>query len=376
MRLTRYAVPTLALGLLLVFTRGCTTVPGPREPAEGHGDIDGNVYVAGTTEAILGVLVSCADASCTTGEGGSYYLSDVPEGDQTLTATRDGYEPYSATINVIAGAILYHDVHMTVATAIVHGYVSHAVDGFIEGAEVRIQQLVDYTDDDGYYQFLNVPQGTQEITCTHADYDPFSASIDISTDHLQYDIALTRTTGNTMCVTEDATVKWDAGDASLATMNFGQADSLVVNYGTVTGNRRKHRFFIGYEPLPEDVDPSAVESATLNVSAMGVSGGGFKTILVRHVLSAWTESGITWNDQPDASTAVLCTLFVDESTPTVTIDVLPYYRGEITSVYGLRFALPGDEQDYIGALDWWAKFHSGECATSSLRPFFDIRCAE
>ena len=57
--------------------------------------VDISVSVTDGTDPIQGVTVTVADSECTTGSAGGCTLRNVPVGDITVTATKDGYESYS-----------------------------------------------------------------------------------------------------------------------------------------------------------------------------------------------------------------------------------------------------------------------------------------
>ncbi len=68
-----------------------------------HATVTGTVYVENTTGTIPKVRVAIADKEYTTVTNGDFFFAEIPFGEHTITAAKDGYEPYSREISV-AGA--------------------------------------------------------------------------------------------------------------------------------------------------------------------------------------------------------------------------------------------------------------------------------
>jgi hypothetical protein len=83
-------------------------------------DIDGMYYLYSYVGGVIGELhmnsvtgppltgatVTCGGESATTRSDGSYSLSHVPEGSQTLSFSKSGYQSSSRTVSIIAGQSL------------------------------------------------------------------------------------------------------------------------------------------------------------------------------------------------------------------------------------------------------------------------------
>jgi hypothetical protein len=82
------------------------------------GTVCGIVTDLETANTLEGVLVSIGDISDTTNSSGEYCLYDVPIGQQTLVATREGFDDYTGPVNVPAGGEAQKDFSMDPFTSI------------------------------------------------------------------------------------------------------------------------------------------------------------------------------------------------------------------------------------------------------------------
>ena len=146
---------------------------------EKTGSISGTVFKSGTSEPISGAIVTCAGRNTTTNNIGNYKLLNVPVGQQTLKADKTDFEEYLLTISVNEGSNEFN-IYMSssIATTTISGKVSDFDNGnSIQGTEVTLAGLTDYTDFTGNYQIPNVPQGQQTIDVIHSTYHSFSGSV-------------------------------------------------------------------------------------------------------------------------------------------------------------------------------------------------------
>lgn len=97
MRMTRYAVPALAAGLLWAI---------PLHAQGTTGTITGQVTDVGTQQGLAGASIRILGTQLTTQtrSDGGYTLSDIPTGTHRLRVTRIGYAPLEQEINVAADA--------------------------------------------------------------------------------------------------------------------------------------------------------------------------------------------------------------------------------------------------------------------------------
>ena len=94
----------------------------------------------------------------------------------------------------------------------------------------------------------------------------------------------------TASATKDAYV-----DSLLATSNFGSGSSVSVQSSLVTGNQRVLVQF----SLPSVPAFCSVTAATLQLYAS--SSASSRTIDAYAASASWTETGVTWNNQPGTS---------------------------------------------------------------------------
>lgn len=67
---------------------------------EPHAAVSGTVYVESTAGTIPKVRVAIADKEYTTVTNGRFFFTEIPLGEHTVTAHKDGYEPYSRHVTI------------------------------------------------------------------------------------------------------------------------------------------------------------------------------------------------------------------------------------------------------------------------------------
>jgi hypothetical protein len=78
-----------------------------------YGNVQGHVYYAGTTTPVEGALVSISSWSDFTDANGYYLIEDVAtETTDPITATADGFQPYSAAITVLANQTITRNIYL------------------------------------------------------------------------------------------------------------------------------------------------------------------------------------------------------------------------------------------------------------------------
>ncbi len=101
----RGAILPVLLLLLLVLQAGCggggRDGGGNKTPT--HGTVTGAVKNALTDAPIADARVSIGGRSTYTGTNGEYEITGIPAGNYTITASAEGYKPYSQKINVQKG---------------------------------------------------------------------------------------------------------------------------------------------------------------------------------------------------------------------------------------------------------------------------------
>lgn len=154
------------------------------------------------------------------------------------------------------------------------------------------------------------------------------------------------------------------GDLLAAGSNFGTAAILSVR-SSVLGNRRSFvRFDLTACP---DFANARVTSATMYLFATTAAAG--RTYDVHRATASWSETVVTWNDQPavaGAATASTATAAGELSWP-VAADVDSFVAGSATN-FGWRIV----DRTEGAALAETSTFASREDGTPSRRPRLEI----
>jgi hypothetical protein len=149
----------------------------------------------------------------------------------------------------------------------------------------------------------------------------------------------------------------------LATTNFGTSTVLQVNPTTLATQRTFVRFDLTTcsPAIPSD---ALVQSATMRLTVATLTTGT-RTYELRSVTGSWTETGVTWNNQPTAAGSVTASTTVSLGTAvgtvvqwTATSDVQSFVTGVGTNL-GWRL---GDSAEG-GALGATLQLDSREAAT-------------
>ena len=80
------------------------------------GDVTGKVFTMGTSSPIPDILVSCSGVADTTDSSGVYSLLAIPIGIRSVTALKEGYQPWSASLDVRKGSNTL-DIYMNLAVS-------------------------------------------------------------------------------------------------------------------------------------------------------------------------------------------------------------------------------------------------------------------
>jgi len=160
--------------------------PIPPLPPD-KGTVTGKVVDASTNQTLNNVSVEAVSvqppANTSTDNTGSFTLSNIPQGNQTITFSLSGYTALSTTINITAGSI--HDLGTIVlsaspATGMIRGAVTDASNNQpIEGATITVTGSYSgtaLTGTDGSFIFNGVTPGTVTITASKTGYYTISAT--------------------------------------------------------------------------------------------------------------------------------------------------------------------------------------------------------
>ena len=162
--------------------------------------ISGNAIYASTTIPVSGVTVNIDDQYYTTSSDGKFQLNYLTQGIKNLKATKEGYDPFTKTVNIIVGTNLPLNIQMTSAlfTHNLYGNIVNAndlkpIEGVIvsilndDGTTSNLQTTSDFL---GYYQVPTVPQGNRNVRFTRSSYKTKTVQLSISNSNYQYNAGL------------------------------------------------------------------------------------------------------------------------------------------------------------------------------------------
>lgn len=293
-------MPTMRVSRVLAITSGLALALSLYSCAftsDLSGSLVGKVMVAGSSIPIAGAFVECEGVAAVSAWDGRYSLEGIPPGDRVVYASAAGYSSYAQVVTVEESTV--HDIYMgiPVGSARLFGYVSHAADGFLEGAAVQIGDMIVVTDSLGYYEYPNLEQVSYLMTVTKEGYRLFSRNVHPDSEDYRFDVNVLKLATVTLWPTADAGVIKDNPDA-----NFGGSPELRFFNNEI----HHERFFIRFplDGLEETAEPSA---ATLWLYNTGVeTNDEHRAVLVGRVTQSWLEDVVTWTNSPvtDASIAL------------------------------------------------------------------------
>ncbi len=322
---------------------------------------------------VEGAEVSLDGLFDTTDEIGYYEFYDVDTGVYTIQVQHDDYQPYAAEIEVYGGELVFN---LELKRYDVAGQVFHYIDGAIAGAEISLDGLLDTTDENGEYEFLNIDSGKYIIECNHPGYDPYSANIETVNGLLVHNIELSRPMPDvdTLWIEEDASISYSNEFPEWEESNFGDLGYVEARIGYTADI--VPQYFYKIRILLKLPEPTSPPGATILDSAFLVlqpfvtwAPSGYCCANVRRILDFWHEDTVTWNNQPAVSDVQESMSFPDMA-PLV-IDVTDNYSGVFEEHYGLRITYSLEEGNYYYYTADFVYF-SSECGTPSLRPYVEL----
>ena len=183
----------VAVSALLMVLNSCgKSGANPAESSQEGWTITGKTILAGSTDALSGVVVTCSGQTTTSGPDGTYELRGVPRGAQILTAEKAGYDTYSGPIEVDGN--ITHFIYITYKTANLSGYVSNALDGAISGARVSFGSLNSITDNTGRYTIVGARRGTDTLLVHHPRYYEWTKIVSLNSPDTTCNTVLVRDT--------------------------------------------------------------------------------------------------------------------------------------------------------------------------------------
>jgi len=152
--------------------------------AEGvlPGSITGSVTDAENGSPIVGATVTGGTRTTTTDTLGKYAITNVPSGAYKVTASKEGYQSSSMTVNVLSGSSAVVNLLLTkvVIPGTITGLVTDAENGSpIVGATVSDGTRTVTTDASGKYTIADVPPSTYQVTASKSGYESSASTVTV-----------------------------------------------------------------------------------------------------------------------------------------------------------------------------------------------------
>jgi thermitase len=147
------------------------------------GSITGSVIDAEDGLPMEGAAVTDGTRMATTDASGEYTIADVPLGSYEVTASKEGYESLSLTVDVTSGTMAVADFSLNevIVPGSIIGSVIDAEDGLpIAGVAVTDGTRTATTDATGEYTIADVPPGSYEVTASKEGYESLSLTVDVT----------------------------------------------------------------------------------------------------------------------------------------------------------------------------------------------------
>ncbi len=219
----------------------------------------GSARVAGVTLAVVDVdqkalekaQVEIAGAATETATDGTASLSDIPRGEQTLSITKTGYNPYSQVVKLKRGqndlgTIVLEEtpVEKVSVTVAVTDYITEEA---ITDGKVTLEDISGIYDSAGAaYKLNNVPLGSDTLTITKSGYTTFSTKVTVAKETKTLDpVALVQ--AGTIVFESNR----DRGKRGIFTANYDGSDQKALvarvgdleDYTPVLGPNQRKAFF-------------------------------------------------------------------------------------------------------------------------------------
>ena len=106
-----------SIGLLAAVVAGLGLLDARPADGQGLGAVQGRVVDDGGGAALAGAVVALEELglSTTTGSDGTFVIEQIPDGDYTLTVTREGFAPLTSRVTVAAGLPIRLDLRLPAA---------------------------------------------------------------------------------------------------------------------------------------------------------------------------------------------------------------------------------------------------------------------
>lgn len=227
------------------------------------GALSGFVINAFNGQPIAGaaVTVKGTNISATTGGDGSYTLTGLPAGAQTVIASAANYNSAEATIIALADQAITQDFFLAPTVGAITGTVRNATTNQpIAGATVTAGGVTTTTGASGAYTLNNVPAGAQTLSASATDFNPASLGVTVLAGQtVTQDIALAPQLGTVAGTVRDETLQPIAG----ATVTLGGATTTTGADGAYTFNNVP----VGAQTITASATNFRAASATATVVA-------------------------------------------------------------------------------------------------------------
>ncbi|MCK4513307.1 DNRLRE domain-containing protein, partial [bacterium] len=278
----RAAVALLLAGVCMYLT-ACEMTPAH------PGSISGIVRGTGTRAPLQGAHVECDGVISITDAAGYYMLLGLGEGWRSLHVVASDH--YSLTESVHVVGATRHDVFMSAIPEVTYlfGTVSHSVLGPLEGALVDVDGLIETTDENGEYEFSNLPRDSEQMSVSLDGFQTSTRQLHFDEDSELLDVDLRKLSSAVFYPTADAGVRSD-----LPYSNFGESETLdLFNGPTLT---LAFYMLLPVEGLEETASVTACTLRLYNVRE--TSGDDPLPTLIGHLSSHWNEMEIVWSNRP------------------------------------------------------------------------------
>ncbi len=277
------AVVALLLAGVCMYLPACEMTPAH------PGSISGIVTGTGTRAPLQGAHAECDGVISITDASGYYMLLGLGEGWRSLHVVASDHYTLTESVHVVGAT--RHDVFMSAIPQVTHlqGTVSHSVLGPLEGAHVDVDGLIETTDENGEYEFSNLPRDSEQMSVSLDGFQTSTRQLQFDEDNEVLDVDLRKLGSAVFYPTADAGVRSD-----LPYSNFGGSETLDLFNGPSLN-------LASYMLLPVEglEETASVTGCTLRLyNVWETSGDDPLPTLIGHLSSHWNEMEIVWSNRP------------------------------------------------------------------------------
>ncbi|MCE1246060.1 MAG: carboxypeptidase-like regulatory domain-containing protein, partial [Firmicutes bacterium] len=202
----------------------------------GYGIVTGTVTSNDGSGVVAGATVTIGELTATTATDGTYTLSNVPAGSQTIACTATNFQPYHGTVTVVADTTVTADITLSPVTTgsptpspgygNVTGKVVDANGTGLADVTVSLQKGTATTDANGAYLMENLTPGVRTLAYAKTGYDSKTQDVTVEADTTVTAATVTLSTGTATGVTT-----WVSKRINLPEVN-NAIDADVTNDGS------------------------------------------------------------------------------------------------------------------------------------------------